>query len=128
MSPGVDAVPSEEAARRFPGKSFRRVQRFIGELTDGSPVWFRQGTPKPHGFQVTIRTGEPFGKDVASGRGYLCINTSRCWLIPNSVLRDWLGGKLSQQTVDVYLDAGKQTLSTGGLQTISVEGYAAGAE
>lgn len=116
----TEAVPAADAVLRFPGRSFTGVTKFEGQLEDGTRVYFRQGSHKAKGLQVTIRTREPFGIAVASGKGFLCINSGKCWLIPHSALSAWLGEKLEQQTVDIYLDVDNQTLSTGGLNPMSV--------
>lgn len=121
----ADPVSSDDASRRFPGRSFGRIQKFAGRLVDGTPVYFRQGSPKPKGLQITIRTREPFGVDVIAGRGFLCINSGRCWLIPHIVLNSWLGGKLSQQTVDIFLNVHRETLWAAGCSLLPVSQYGA---
>ena len=80
----------------------------------------RKGSGKPQGMQVTIRVGQPFGKSVVRGEGFLCYNRGRCYLIPNSAIKDWLGQKLEQQTVDIFLDAAAELLKTANLPCLSV--------
>ncbi len=113
-------VTSSDAARRFPGRSFSIVKKFSGTLVDGTPVYFRQGTPTSRGWQITIRVREPIGQHMIEGRGFLCINSSSCWLIPFSVLRDWLGDRLQNQTVDVFFRPSQETLITSDRPPIAV--------
>lgn len=73
---------------------------------------------------MTIRVGEPFGKSVVEGAGYFCINRGRCFLIPVSAVKTWLGTKLEQQTVDIFLDVETETLKTAGLEPMRVDQFA----
>jgi GIY-YIG catalytic domain-containing protein len=113
----------QDAATRFPSVGIVDIKGYEGKLK-GEPVYFRKGSEKPQGLQVTIRVGEPFGKSVVQGRGFLCYNRGRCYLIPNSEVRSWLGVKLEQQTVDIFLDIEGETLRTAGLPPLSVAQFA----
>ena len=121
-SPGADAIDSRDVAARFPNREFTHVTHFEG-FVDGSPVYFRQGDLQPRGYRVTIRMREPFGQAVREGRGYLCMDRGRCFLIPHKKLRDWLGSKLSRQTVDIYLDFESDSLSTADVLPLQVREY-----
>jgi hypothetical protein len=119
FSRSSDPVDSRDVARRFPGRTFAQVKKFAG-LVDGSPVYFRQGTPTSRGLQITIRVNEPFGQSIVSGQGFLCVNRGRCFLIPHSSLKSWLGGKLTHQTVDIFLDIETEVLSTADVEPMGV--------
>jgi hypothetical protein len=113
----------QDAALRFPGSPIVDIKGYEGKLK-GEPVYFRKGSEKPQGLQVTIRVGEPFGKSVVQGKGFLCYNRGRCYLIPNSEVKSWLGAKLEQQTVDIFLDIEGETLKTSGLSPMPVGQFA----
>lgn len=120
----VDAaiIRPPDAAARFPNAPIVDIKGYEGRSA-GQPVYFRKGSDKPQGMQVTIRVGEPFGKSVLAGEGFLCLNRGRCFLIPNSALKGWLGAKLEQQTVDIFLDIEAECLKTAGLQPIKVDQF-----
>jgi hypothetical protein len=113
-----------DAARRFPDAAITDVKGYEGKSGEVT-VYFRKGSEKPQGFQVTIRVAEPFGKAVVLGEGFLCMNRGRCYLIPNSELNRWLGSKLEQQTVDVFLDIEAEALKTAGIDPMPVGQFGA---
>jgi hypothetical protein len=119
--PVVDSatVRPQDVPSRFPGRAISSIKGYEGTL-DGAPVFFRKGSEKSQGLQVTIRVGEPFGKAVLDGRGHLCYNRGRCYLIPNLAVRAWLGSKLQNQTVDIFLRLGDEVLWTAGLNPLPV--------
>jgi hypothetical protein len=124
--PTVDSgvIRPDDAAARFPRASITEIKGYEGKSA-GQPVFFRKGSEKPQGLQVTIRVGEPFGKAVLRGDGFLCMNRGRCYLIPNSVIKSWLGPKLEQQTVDVFLDIEGEMLKTAGIEPMAVAQFGA---
>jgi hypothetical protein len=115
-------VRPQDVSGRFPGRAITSIKGYEGTL-DGTPVFFRKGSDKPQGLQVTIRVGEPFGKSVLDGKGQLCFNRGRCYLIPNSEVRAWLGAKLKNQTVDIFLRLEDETLWTAGLDPLPVSQF-----
>jgi hypothetical protein len=119
--PAVDSaiVRPQDVQSRFPTRVISAIKGYEGTL-DGAPIYFRKGSEKSQGLQVTIRVGEPFGKAVLDGRGFLCYNRGRCYMIPNSEVRNWLGSKLKNQTVDIFLRLGDETLWTAGLNPMLV--------
>ena len=117
-------VRPQDAATRFPAALITDIKGYEG-TSGGQTVFFRKGSEKPQGLQVTIRVGEPFGKAVVKGEGFLCMNRGRCYLIPNREVRSWLGKKLEQQTVDVFLDIEAETLKTAGIDPLSVSQFGA---
>lgn len=119
--PVIDSavVRPQDAATRFPEVPITDIKGYEGKH-DGQPVYFRKGSEKPQGLQVTIRVGEPFGKSVLKGEGFLCMNRGRCFLIPTAAVKEWLGAKLEQQTVDVFLDIDAETLKTAGIAPLPV--------
>jgi hypothetical protein len=119
--PTIDSavVRPQDAAGRFRETTITDIKGYEGKH-DGQPVYFRKGSEKPQGLQVTIRVGEPFGKSVVRGEGFLCMNRGRCYLIPNLAVKDWLGAKLEQQTVDIFLDVQAEVLKTAGIAPLSV--------
>ncbi len=119
--PTIDSavVRPQDAAGRFPETTITDIKGYEGKL-EGRPVYFRKGSEKPQGLQVTIRVGEPFGKSVARGEGFLCMNRGRCYLIPNVSVKSWLGAKLEQQTVDIFLDVESEILKTAGIAPLPV--------
>lgn len=112
-------IHPQDVGARFSGRSIANVSGYEGEL-DGERVYFRKGSPKRRGLQVTIRVGEPFGKAVNEGRGYLCVNRGRGFLIPTEAVKSWLGEKLKQQTVDIFLDIEAESLTCPGVAPLSV--------
>lgn len=122
--PVVDAaiLRPPDAAARFPGIPIVDIKGYEGKAA-GQPVYFRKGSEKPQGMQITIRIGEPFGKSVLTGEGLLCINRGRCFLIPNAVVKSWLGAKLVQQTVDIFLDVETESLKTAGLPPLKIDQF-----
>jgi hypothetical protein len=122
--PVVDAaiLRPADAAARFPKTPITDIKGYEGRSA-GQPVYFRKGSEKSQGMQVTIRVGEPFGKSVLAGEGFLCMNRGRCFLIPNSVVKGWLGAKLEQQTVDIFLDVEAECLKTAGLPPLQVDQF-----
>ncbi len=104
--------------------SISEIKGYEGKA-QGQTVYFRKGSEKPQGLQVTIRVGEPFGKDVLRGAGFLLMNRGRCYLIPNSAVKSWLGAKLEQQTVDIFLDLEAETLKTAGIDPLPVGQFGA---
>lgn len=123
---GAPVVPFDEVKRLFPDRAITKVTTYEG-LVDGRPVFFRAGTPKPEGFQVTIRVGErtegSYGRSVVDGVGYTCIRRGRCYLIPSDKLQCWLREKFSQKTVDVYLDIEQEVLMSGELPPFPVSQF-----
>ncbi len=119
-----DITRPPDAAARFPQAAITDVKGYEGKSA-GQPVFFRKGSEKPQGLQVTIRVGEPFGKAVLRGEGFLCMNRGRCYLIPNSEVKSWLGQKLEQQTVDIFLDIEVETLKTAGIEPMAVAQFGA---
>ena len=119
--PSVDSaiVRPQDVPSRFPGRTISAIKGYEGIL-DGAPVYFRKGSEKSQGLQVTIRVGEPFGRAVLEGKGYLCFNRGRCYLIPNAEIRTWLGTKLQNQTVDIFLRLEEEVLWTAGMETLAV--------
>jgi hypothetical protein len=119
--PVVDSaiLRPQDAVSRFPGDVIVEIKGYEGKLK-GETVYFRKGSEKPQGLQVTIRVGEPFGKAVVQGKGFLCYNRGRCYLIPNAAVKSWLGAKLEQQTVDIFLDIEAESLKTSGLPALPV--------
>jgi len=115
-------VRPQDVTSKFPGRAITSIKGYEGVL-DGTPVFFRKGSEKAQGLQVTIRVGEPFGKAVVKGSGFLCINRGRCYLIPNSEVKSWLRAKLEHQTVDVFLDLESETLKTAGLAAMAVDQF-----
>lgn len=124
--PQIDSavVRPQDAAAKFPRAAITDIKGYEG-FSNGQTVYFRKGSEKPKGLQVTIRVGEPFGKAVVHGEGLLCMNRGRCYLIPNAVVKEWLGGKLEQQTVDIFLDVEKEALTTSGLDPLPVSQFGA---
>lgn len=122
--PVVDAavIRPQDAATRFPSAGIADVKGYEGRAS-GQPVYFRKGSEKPQGMQVTIRVGEPFGKSVLKGQGFLCLNRGRCFFIPNSAVKAWLGSKLEQQTVDIFLDVEAEVLKTANLPPLRVDQF-----
>ncbi len=123
-APDVDRsiVDLQDVSSRFKGKTITGISGYEGQLA-GEKVYFRKGSEKPQGLQVTIRVGEPFGKAVNQGKGYLCINRGRCYLIPTDHVRKWLGKKFEQQTVDIFLDLAEETLKTAGIDPLPVSQF-----
>lgn len=119
--PAIDSsiVEPQDAAARFPKAGIADIKGYEGKA-GGETVYFRKGSDKPQGFQVTIRVNEPFGKAVGSGRGFLCMNRGRCYLVPTSAIKEWLGQKLKQQTVDIFLDIEGENLRTANLPVLPV--------
>jgi len=119
--PAVDIsiVRPQDAALRFPSAAITEIKGYEGR-SGKQTVYFRKGSEKHQGLQVTIRVGEPFGKAVLAGEGLLCMNRGRCYLIPNSAVRQWLGQKLANQTVDIFLQVEKEVLWTSGLEPLPV--------
>ena len=115
-------IQPQDAARRFPELQITDVKGYEGRLGDHT-VYFRKGTEKPQGLQITIRVNEPFGKSVIQGEGQLCISRGRCYLIPTAEIRDWLGSKLKQQTVDIFLDIETEVLKTAGVASFPVSQF-----
>lgn len=124
--PTVDmaVVRPADAAARFPDAAISEIKGYEGKAK-GQTVYFRKGSEKSQGLQVTIRVGEPFGKDVLRGDGYLLMNRGRCYMIPNIAVKSWLGAKLEQQTVDIFLDLEAETLKTAGLDPMPVSQFGA---
>jgi hypothetical protein len=120
-------VRPQDAAARFPVAAISDIKGYEGS-SPGGPVYFRKGSDKPQGLQVTIRVGEPFGKAVVRGEGFLCMNRGRCYLIPNREVKSWLGKKLDQQTVDVFLDIEVEMLKTAGIDPLPVGQFGASKE
>jgi hypothetical protein len=122
--PAIDSAPirPQDAASRFPATPITDIKGYEGNF-GGQTVYFRKGSEKAQGMQVTIRVGEPFGKAVVRGEGFLCINRGRCFLIPTSTVKAWLGAKLEQQTVDIFLDIENECLKTAGLPSLSVDQF-----
>jgi hypothetical protein len=117
-------VRPQDAAARFPAAVITDIKGYEG-ISNGQRVFFRKGSEKPQGLQVTIRVGEPFGKAVVNEEGFLCINRGKCYLIPNGEIKTWLGKKLEQQTVDVFLDIESETLKTAGIDQLPVSQFRA---
>lgn len=117
-------VSPQAAASRFPKAVITEIKGYEGR-SGKETVYFRKGSEKPQGLQVTIRVGEPFGKAVVRGEGLLCMNRGRCYLIPNSAVKAWLGKKLEQQTVDIFLDLTDEVLKTAGIASMPVDQFAA---
>ncbi len=122
--PAIDdeVVRAQDMPAKFPSKAIRVESEYEGSL-EGNPVYVRKGSSKPQGLQVTIRVGEPFGKAVLAGKGFLCINRGRCYLIPNADIKRWLGQKLQQQTVDIFLDLESEALRTAGIEPLPVSQF-----
>lgn len=120
----IGIVRPQDAAARFPAATIAEIKGYEGR-SGGQTVYFRKGSEKPQGLQVTIRIGEPFGKAVVAGEGLLCMNRGRCYLIPNLVVKTWLGAKLESQTVDIFLDVGAETLRTAGIEPLPVAQFGA---
>jgi len=120
----IGVIRPQDAAARFPAASITEVKGYEGRSGEQT-VYFRKGSEKPQGLQVTIRVGEPFGKAVVAGEGLLCMNRGRCYLIPNAVVRSWLGVKLEKQTVDIFLDVEAEALKTAGIEPMPVTQFGA---
>ncbi len=121
---GSDAVDPREAVARFPGRRFVQVTRFAG-VAEGEPVYFRQGNLRTRGYLVNIGLGTTLGRSLLVGRGFLCMNRGRCYLIPLRRLRTWLRPKLTKGRVmvDVYLDLGTETMFAPRVGRISVSEF-----
>jgi hypothetical protein len=106
------ALPAD-AATRFPGRTLTVKTRFEGEL-DGATVFFTEGSPKTKGgrpvFQLTIRGSERWKDMLLAGNGFVCWTRGPCYLVPISELKTWLGAKLEQQTVDIFLDLSREVI------------------
>jgi hypothetical protein len=120
----IGVIRPQDAALRFPGAAITEIKGYEGKSGDHT-VYFRKGSEKPQGLQVTIRIGEPFGKAVVAGDGLLCMNRGRCYLIPNSAVKAWLGAKLENQTVDIFLDVEAEALKTAGIEPMPVNQFGA---
>lgn len=113
-----------EAAGRFPGRVFADVTEFDGTV-DGAPIYFRDGSDKskvgaPSRWQVTVPFGEPFGRDLLEGRGFLCFNRGPVYLIPLAALKSWLTPKLKLQKADIFFDLDTDLLTTAGVAALSL--------
>jgi hypothetical protein len=129
MTPsGNSEVSPEEAARRFPGRTFRDVTKFEAQLSTGEKVWIRQGTFKSRGWQITLKRGDAVGADIREGKdGFLLVNRGRCWLIPLSQLHEWIGESLSRskRAVDIFLDTDRETLYAPNVDRLSISQFGA---
>jgi hypothetical protein len=112
----------QDAAARFPAAGITDIKGYEGR-SGAQTVYFRKGSEKPQGLQVTIRVGEPFGKAVVAGEGLLCMNRGRCYLIPTAAVKSWLGSKLENQTVDIFLDLEAQVLKTADIDPMPVDQF-----
>lgn len=116
-------VPREELAARFPDHRFENLKAYEGEV-DGEPLFLAGGSEKPQGLQLTIRTSERWRQSIERGKGYVCYLRGPGYLIPMQILKDWLGDRLGNQTVDVFLDLGHEVLRAGHrFPEISVASY-----
>lgn len=70
-------------------------------IVDGKKVFVRPGSAKPKGWQITLR--DEFRNSVKRETGYLLVNRGNGLLIPFELLRDFLGKKLEQSTVDIFV-------------------------
>ncbi|MGA8275702.1 MAG: GIY-YIG nuclease family protein [Thermoplasmata archaeon] len=120
----IGVIRPQDAAARFPAAGITDIKGYEGRSA-GQTVFFRKGSEKPQGLQVTIRVGEPFGKAVVAGEGLLCMNRGRCYLIPNAAVKAWLGAKLENQTVDIFLDVEAQVLKTADIEPMAVDQFGA---
>jgi len=68
---------------------------------DGKKVFVRPGSSKPKGWQITLR--DEFRKSVRDESGFLLVNRGKGLLIPFEIIRTFLGKKLDQATVDIFV-------------------------
>jgi hypothetical protein len=79
----------------------------IGKVTqkelviDEKQSFIRPGSPKPNGWQITLR--DYFRKAVQKGEGYLVVPRGPGLLIPFERLRSLIGKDLNRATADVFI-------------------------
>lgn len=115
-------IPVKEMERILIEKGYDcKLGEYEGEI-NSEKVYIRDGSKKDKGWQVTLR--DEFRKAMKDGKGYLLINRGQGWLIPAKVLSNWLGDKLEQSTVDIFLNLHtKELVSAAPIKSLNVANY-----
>ena len=122
-------VDPQIVAGMFPARKFENLSEFEG-IVDHEPIYFRDGSDKskvglPSNWQVTIPWGEPLGKQVKSGSGFLCFNRGPVYLVPMVKLKDWLHPKLGLQKPDIFFDVDNDEVRCAGLEPLKLDQFKA---
>lgn len=91
-APAREEITLEEAKTRLErkGVSVSELGAYEGTI-DGKKAYLRPGSPKPRGWQITLRNA--FRESVRDLESYLLVSRGRGLLIPFSTLREFLGGR-----------------------------------
>jgi hypothetical protein len=114
-------ITFDEFSLQFPGRLFGHRKRDNGAV-DGQPLFYRVGTAESNGIRITLR-GDLREAILSGGDGFIGVRRGRGYLVPLSLIGQWLGGKLRQQTVDVTIDLLSGQLSGPGVAPIDVSRY-----